>query len=93
MHFPKCTQKQILICIKGSTEVLDWGINLNEKPQDIKYYSGPYGQKCVEGKVHSGIILGARAILENYGVRECVKSLVERGYNVRIVGHSLQYCF
>jgi len=85
----QCTRKEVLICIKGSTDILDWGINLNETPEEINYYSGPYGQTCVEGKVHRGIAQGARAILENYGVRECIKSLVERGYTVRVVGHSL----
>ena len=68
-----------LLAIRGSVTQGDWLVNSDAKPITV------FG----ETKGHGGIVKAARAILDDCGVRECLRSLAQAGYEIRTVGHSL----
>jgi len=85
-------RKEVLLIIRGSASTLDWGINLQEAlaPFSYSYYSPDKNEVVtVEGHGHSGIILGARTILEDYNVRHYLLTLFDNGFDIKVVGHSL----
>lgn len=87
-------KKEALIVIRGSSTVVDWKINMSDELSDFTYWlgSGKRGDgplKAVHGQVHSGILGGVHKILDLYGMRTCLSQLLEAGYDVKLVGHSL----
>lgn len=81
--------KEALLVVRGTQSSVDWTINLSETMYSFVYRSGPRGEVPVSGGVHTGMMLGALAILDVYGMRACLHSLIERGFDIKIVGHSL----
>ena len=43
----------------------------------------------VSGSVHAGMYRGALGILDGYGMRGYILDLASKGYDVKVVGHSL----
>lgn len=81
--------KEALIVVRGTQSMADWTININMVPEKVRYYAGKNGENLVEGFAHAGMYKGAKAIIELCGVGEIVDTLVEQGYDIKVVGHSL----
>ena len=81
--------KEALIVVRGTQSMADWTININMVPENIRYYAGKGGESLVEGVGHAGMYKGAKAIIEYCGVGEIVDTLVNQGYDIKVVGHSL----
>eukprot|EP01040_Poterioochromonas_malhamensis_P005389 gene5389-5781_t len=85
-------KKEALLIIRGSVSTMDWGINFQDThdPYTYSYYS-PVERKIitVEGYGHSGILAGARTILDHYNVRDYLFRLFYHDFDVKVVGHSL----
>jgi hypothetical protein len=81
--------KEALLVIRGSVSIMDWGINLKENPMSYTYYGGVNGDNLIEGHVHCGMYEGAVRILDGYVMRKYVTKLIDQGYDMKIVGHSL----
>eukprot|EP00604_Paraphysomonas_vestita_P001277 CAMPEP_0174823634 /NCGR_PEP_ID=MMETSP1107-20130205/26366_1 /TAXON_ID=36770 /ORGANISM="Paraphysomonas vestita, Strain GFlagA" /LENGTH=429 /DNA_ID=CAMNT_0016047039 /DNA_START=503 /DNA_END=1793 /DNA_ORIENTATION=+ len=81
--------KQALLVIRGTQTSIDWTINLEETQYSFVYRSGPKGEEPIQCSVHTGMMLGALHILDTYGMRTSLYSLIDNGYDVKIVGHSL----
>lgn len=75
--------KEVILNIRGTvTETDVWDIDLNYDLEDFEYFE-------IHGKVQLGFYIGAKGILDYFGVRETILSLVKLGFNIRITGHSM----
>jgi predicted lipase len=75
--------KEVILNIRGTVTDTDvWEIDLNYDLDDFEYFE-------IHGKVQHGFYIGAKEILDYFGVRETILSLVTSGYNIRIAGHSM----
>lgn len=82
--------REVMLLIRGSQSSMDWSLNLNEVPKDYSYLSGAHGEAAVDGKAHGGMLEGALALLDDYGVRQSLLTLILiHGYKLTVVGHSL----
>ena len=81
--------KRAMLVIRGTQTSVDWTINLAETMYRYSYRSGPRGETVVNGNVHTGMMLGALGILDVYCMRQAMHTLVDNGYDLKIVGHSL----
>ena len=86
--------KEALLVIRGSSSMVDVKINMNDKLRPFTYWQGTGKQgdgplQAVEGQVHETMLDGALKILDLYGMRSCLSQLLETGFDVKIVGHSL----
>ena len=86
--------KEALLVIRGSSSVVDWNINLKDNVVNFSYWrgsgfkgEGPLQQ--IDGKVHEAMLDGARKILDLYGMRPCISQLLDNGFDVKVIGHSL----
>lgn len=90
-------EQEAVLCIRGTSEAIDWSINLDESPKDFSFCLSALTEgsnfdfdKCsVQGFVHRGIYQGATAILDSCNMRRFLSDLSLNGYKVTIVGHSL----
>lgn len=83
-------EKEAVLVVRGTSSALDWTINLNGLPQAMCYHQGPEGNDgTTEGNVHGGFYRGALGILEHCHMYEALEALLEKGYNARLIGHSL----
>mmetsp|Transcript_9579 Transcript_9579/g.30663 ORF Transcript_9579/g.30663 Transcript_9579/m.30663 type:complete len:485 (+) Transcript_9579:244-1698(+) len=71
-------RKHAVLTVRGSTTRADWVINSDLEPVAFK------GGRC-----HRGMLLAARAVLDDCGARRLVDALLARGFNLTLVGHSL----
>ena len=85
----RCAPHQALLLVRGTASATDWKINLKESAVPVVYSSGSAGLRDVEGYAHDGMLQGARAILNVYGVAKIVFRLLLEGFTVKTVGHSL----
>jgi len=86
--------KEALLVIRGSSTVVDWKINMSDDLSDFTYWSGTGRRgdgplRAVRGQVHSGMLGGVHKILDLFGMRVCLTRLLEAGFDLKIVGHSL----
>jgi len=83
-------EKVAILVVRGTASALDWTINLNGLPEAMTYFKGPEGKDgTIEGNVHGGFYRGAQAILQHCHMYEALEMLLEMGYSVRLIGHSL----
>ncbi len=75
--------------VRGTASATDWKINLKEAAVPVVYSSGGSGSRDIEGHAHDGMLQGARAILNVYGVAKIVFRLLLEGFSVKTIGHSL----
>jgi hypothetical protein len=78
-----------VISVRGSSESKDFYINAQLDGIDFEYHAGSVPGNVVSGKVHAGMIRGAKAILDDYGLRYAVQRLAADGYCIKVAGHSL----
>jgi hypothetical protein len=85
------TCKEALVIIRGSVSTLDWSINLEEPAvlYPFSYYSNPHTVKTVCDYMHFGTYKAALSMLDHYNLRTYLLQLLEKGYEVKVVGHSL----
>ena len=82
-------EKEALIVVRGTQSMADWTININMLPHEVTYYSGAGGDSSFVGVCHAGMTKGADAIINMCGVGKIVDDLVDKGFTIKVVGHSL----
>ena len=83
-------KREAMLVVRGTSNMLDWTINLNSLPENVTYFKGAEGEgDIVEGKVHAGMYRGARGILDHAHMAEAIDKLINDGYSIKVVGHSL----
>lgn len=82
-------QKEAVISVRGTSATKDIAIDIQEDGADFEYHSGSAPGNIVVGKVHSGMLRSAKAILDDYGIRFPLERLAIEGYCIKVVGHSL----
>jgi len=94
--------REAMLVVRGSNSTIDWSINLGEAMQDFSYtYLQPVGSgSCasegavyrtttVTGSTHKGIYTAANCVLQCYNLKSYLLRLLEAGYLIKAVGHSL----
>lgn len=84
--------REAMLLIRGSSCAMDWSINIEETMASYtySYYAASSGElQSVTDCLHYGIYKGAMGILDAYNVRSYLNRLLDRGYEIKIVGHSL----
>ena len=86
-------EKEVQLIIRGTHQVMDWSINLNEDPVQFSYAFGEARPgstiEMVQGCIHKGMYEGAIGILDNYCCYDYLLRFLSNGYKLKIVGHSL----
>jgi hypothetical protein len=93
-----------MLVVRGSNSTIDWSINLGEAMQEFSFtYLQPtggsgsgapqgdmaYKTKTVSGSTHKGIYTAANCVLQCYNLQSYLLRLLEAGYLIKAVGHSL----
>ena len=84
-------EKEVQLIIRGTHQVMDWSINLNEDPVLIPYANGKSREaiQIIEGWIHRGMYEGAIGILDDYCCYEYLSRFIKEGYKLKFIGHSL----
>lgn len=86
-------EKEVQLIIRGTHQVMDWSINLNEDPVLFQYAYGNAQNgsniEMLEGSIHKGMYEGAIGILDDYCCYEYLLLFLSNGYKLKIIGHSL----
>jgi len=86
-------EKEVQLIIRGTHQVMDWSINLNEDPVEFSYAFGEARPgstiEMVQGCIHKGMYEGAIGILDNYCCYDYLLRFLSNGYKLKVVGHSL----
>jgi hypothetical protein len=82
-------QKEAVLSVRGTSSTKDKAIDIQVDNADFEYHAGNASGNVVVGKVHSGFLQCARAILDDYGIRLALERLAIEGYCIKVVGHSL----
>lgn len=87
----RCSEgrKEAMLVIRGTQTSVDWTINLAETMYKFSYRGGSRGENVTHGNVHTGMMLGALAILDVFCMRHRIHTLLDDGFDVKVVGHSL----
>jgi hypothetical protein len=84
--------REALLVVRGSSAALDWSINFDDGMAQYCYFHLNPTNGEVEKTtdlVHAGMYRGAVGILDSYHLRPYLHALLDHGYHVRVVGHSL----
>lgn len=95
--------REAMLVVRGSNSTIDWSINLGEAMQEFSFTylqpsggsgSVPHGDKAyktrtVSGSTHKGIYTAANCVLQCYNLQSYLLRLLEAGYLIKAVGHSL----
>lgn len=87
-------RREALLIIRGSASTLDWSINLEESMihyaySHIKKDQAEYSIETTHDYVHFGIYKAAHALLNHFSLRSYLITLLQRDYEVSLIGHSL----
>lgn len=97
--------REAMLVVRGSNSTIDWSINLGEAMQEFSFtYLQPaggsgsgrvpqgdmsYKTRTVSGSTHKGIYTAANCVLQCYNLQSYLLRLLEAGYLIKAVGHSL----
>jgi len=95
--------REAMLVVRGSNSTIDWSINLGEAMQEFSFTylqpsggsgSVPHGDmvyktRTVSGSTHKGIYTAANCVLQCYNLQSYLLRLLEAGYLIKAVGHSL----
>lgn len=82
--------KEAMLLIRGSHSTMDWSINFEEAMTSYSYsYYHEDTVLTVTDAMHYGVYKGSLGILDGYHVRSHLNRLLDHGYDLKIVGHSL----